>query len=123
MNFNEETKVSTDIKSILGIIIFSGISVWTYSTLVEKLNVHQTKLEIIEKDLTLNNDFRIKWPRGQLGDSPSDSKQFLLIDSLTGQFKEMQHVLQSMVYNKVILERMQKDMEKAQVDIQVLKDD
>ena len=64
------------------LIVIVAMGVWGYFGIVEKLNQHSTRLELMEKDLTENTDFRIKWPRGQLGSLPADSEQFMMIEDL-----------------------------------------
>jgi hypothetical protein len=88
----------------------------------EKLNQHATKLEIMEKDLTINTDFRIKWPRGLLGSLPADSEQFLLIEDLYKSTEKLQSAQEAGMHNTVNIERLQKDVEKILNDIEKLKD-
>ena len=97
------------------------------------MNRLETNTTLLEKDLTQaesaltadiekNNEFRIKWPRGEMGSLPADSEQFMLIEFLSGQVESLTNELQNMMNNKVNIERLQKDMEKALNDIEELKD-
>ena len=122
MKLSEETKVSTDLKSLIGIIFGVAIGVWAYFGIVEKLNKHSTRLELMESDLEKNTEFRIKWPRGQLGSLPADSEQFMLIEDLYKQVEKLQATQEMNMTNKVNIEFLQKQMEKALIDIEKLKD-
>jgi hypothetical protein len=82
MKINESSKVSTDIKSLISIITGVAVGVWAYFGIIETQNQLTNRLELMEKDLTENTEFRIKWPRGQLGSLPADSEQFMLIEDL-----------------------------------------
>jgi len=122
MKLSEETKVSTDLKSLIGIIFGVAVGVWAYFGIVEKLNKHSTRLELMESDLEKNTEFRIKWPRGQLGSLPADSEQFMLIEDLYKQVEKLQNTQEMNMTNKVNIEFLQKQMEKALIDIEKLKD-
>jgi succinate dehydrogenase/fumarate reductase flavoprotein subunit len=76
----------------------------------------------MEKDLTENTEFRIKWPRGQLGSLPADSEQFMMIEHMSGQVEKIETAMQDMMSNTVNIERLQKDVEKILSDIEKLKD-
>ena len=89
---------------------------------VEKLNQHGTTLQLMESDLEKNTEFRIKWPRGQLGSLPADSEQFMLIEDLYKQVEKLQATQEMNMTNKVNIEFLQKQMEKALEDIEKLKD-
>ena len=90
--------------------------------MVERLNQHSTRLELMEKDLTENTDFRIKWPRGQLGSLPADSEQFMMIEDLYKTTDKLNAHIESMALNKVNIEFLRKQMDKVLVDIEKLKD-
>ena len=122
MKLNEETKVSTDLKSLIGIIFGVAVGVWAYFGIIETLNKHSTRLELMESDLEKNTEFRIKWPRGQLGSLPADSEQFMLIEDLYKQVEKLQATQEMNMTNKVNIEFLQKQMEKALIDIEKLKD-
>ena len=88
----------------------------------EKLNQHSTQLEIMEKDLHLNTEFRIGWPRGLLGSLPADSEQFMLIEELYKQTDKLQVRVDSMLHNEVNIEALSKAVNKLQSDVEKLKD-
>ena len=90
--------------------------------IVEKLNQHSTRLELMEKDLTENTDFRIKWPRGQLGSLPADSEQFMMIEDLYKTTDKLNTHIESMALNKVNIQFLRKQMDKVLEDIEKLKD-
>jgi len=122
MKINESSKVSTDIKSLISIITGVAVGVWAYFGIIETQNQLTNRLELMEKDLTENTEFRIKWPRGQLGSLPADSEQFMLIEDLYKQVEKLQATQEMNMTNKVNIEFLQKQMEKALIDIEKLKD-
>ena len=122
MKINESSKVSTDLKSLISIITGVAIGVWAYFGIIETQNQLTNRLELMEKDLTENTEFRIKWPRGQLGSLPADSEQFMLIEDLYKQVEKLQATQEMNMTNKVNIEFLQKQMEKALIDIEKLKD-
>ena len=122
MKINESSKVSTDLKSLISIITGVAIGVWAYFGIIETQNQLTNRLELMEKDLTENTEFRIKWPRGQLGSLPADSEQFMLIEDLYKQVEKLQATQEMNMTNKVNIEFLQKQMEKALIDVEKLKD-
>tara|TARA_A100001201_G_scaffold66153_1_gene61955 strand:- start:67 stop:468 length:402 start_codon:yes stop_codon:yes gene_type:complete len=122
MKINEETKVSTDLKSLIGIIFGVAIGVWAYFGIIETLNKHSTRLELMESDLEKNTEFRIKWPRGQLGSLPADSEQFMLIEELYKQTEKLEKNQEMNMSNKLRIEFMEKQVVKMLSDIEKLKD-
>ena len=86
------------------------------------MNRIETQAILVQSDLIKNTEFRIKWPRGDLGTTPADSEQFMLLEFLSGQVESIQEQLENMMNNKVNIERLQKDMEKVLEDIEELKD-
>ena len=122
MKINETSKVSTDLKSLISIIGGVAVGVWAYFGIIETQNQLKNNIELMEKDLTENTEFRIKWPRGQLGSLPADSEQFMLIEDLYKQVEKLQATQEMNMTNKVNIEFLQKQMEKALIDIEKLKD-
>ena len=133
MKLSDNTAISMPMRNLLSILAAVAVGVWAYFGVIERLNNLETKSTLIEKDLNQaderltadiekNNEFRIKWPRGDLGSPPADSEQFMLIEFLSGQVEAIQKDLQNMMNNAVNIERLQKDMEKALSDIEKLKD-
>ena len=122
LNIGEEARVQMPMKTVASLIVIVAMGVWGYFGIVEKLNQHSTRLELMEKDLTENTDFRIKWPRGQLGSLPADSEQFMMIEDLYKTTDKLNAHIESMALNKVNIEFLRKQMDKVLVDIEKLKD-
>ena len=141
MKISDQTAVSMPMRNLLSIVAAVGIGIWAFFGVIERLNNLETKSTLAEKDLSSevqridkdieglingdiaqNNEFRIKWPRGDLGSPPADSEQFMLIEFLSGQVESLQQQLKGMMNNQVNIERLQTDMEKALSDIEKLKD-
>ena len=113
LNISEEAAVQMPMKTVASLIIIVALGTMGYFQMVEKLNQHSTRLELMEKDLTENTDFRIKWPRGQLGSLPADSEQFMLIEDLYKQVEKLQKAQEDGMHNKVNIEFLTKQLEKA----------
>ena len=122
LNIGEEARVQMPMKTVASLIVIVAMGVWGYFGIVEKLNQHSTRLELMEKDLTENTDFRIKWPRGQLGSLPADSEQFMMIEDLYKTVDKLSKHIESMALNKVNIEFLTKQMDKVLLDIEKLKD-
>ena len=122
LNIGEEAKVQMPMKTVASLIIIVALGTMGYFQMVEKLNQHSTRLELMEKDLTENTDFRIKWPRGQLGSLPADSEQFMMIEDLYKTTDKLNGHIESMALNKVNIEFLRKQMDKVLEDIEKLKD-
>ena len=122
MKISESTNVAMPIRNLISIIAAVAIGVWAFFGIQETLNRHATQLEIMDKDLTLNTEFRIGWPRGLLGSLPADSEQFMLIEELYKQTDKMQIRLDSMMHNEVNITALSKAVEKLQSDVEKLKD-
>ncbi len=141
MKISDNTSVAMPMRNLITIIGAVGVGVWAYFGVIERLNQLETSKEIMLKDIesqveridnditglvdgdiAQNNEFRIKWPRGDLGSPPADSEQYMLIEFLSGQVEAIQTQLESMMNNKVNITRLQTDMEKALGDIEKLKD-
>ena len=130
---SSESAVSIPMKNLIAIIGAVAVGVWAYFGVIERLNKLETNTTLLEKDLLQaeeglssdiekNNEFRIKWPRPDMGSLPADSEQFMLIEFLSGQVESIQKDLQNMMNNAVNIERLQKDMEKVLADVEKLKD-
>ena len=122
LNIGEEARVQMPMKTVASLIVIVAMGVWGYFGIVEKLNQHSTRLELMEKDLTENTDFRIKWPRGQLGSLPADSEQFMMIEDLYKTTDKLNKHIEDMALNKVNIEFLRKQMDKVLEDIEKLKD-
>ena len=141
MKISDNTSVAMPMRNLITIIGAVGVGVWAYFGVIERLNQLETSKEImlqdiesqveridndvkglVDGDIAQNNEFRIKWPRGDLGSPPADSEQYMLIEFLSSQVESIQEQLESMMNNKVNITRLQTDMEKALADIEELKD-
>ena len=122
LNISEEAAVQMPMKTVASLIIIVALGTMGYFQMIEKLNQHSTRLELMEKDLTENTDFRIKWPRGQLGSLPADSEQFMLIEDLYKQVEQLQKNQEMNMSNKIKIEFIEGQLKKALQDIEKLKD-
>ena len=122
MKISEEAAVQMPMKTVASLIALVAIGTWAYFGLHETLNAHSTKIELMEKDLVENTEFRIKWPRGQLGSLPADSEQFMMIEDLYKTTDKLNKHIESMALNKVNIEFLTKQMDKVLQDIEKLKD-
>ena len=122
LNISEEAAVQMPMKTVASLICMVAIGTWAYFGIIEKQNKLSTQVELMSKDLIENTDFRIKWPRGQLGSLPADSEQFMLIEDLYKQVEKLQVAQEDGMHNKVNIEFLQKQVEKLLQDVEKLKD-
>ena len=122
LSISDEAKVQMPMKTVASLIALVAIGTWAFFGIQEKLNTHATKLQIMEKDLEMNSEFRIKWPRGLLGSLPADSEQFMLIEELYKQMDKLQIRVDSMLHNEVNISALEKAVDKLQSDVEKLKD-
>ena len=122
LKISDEAKVQMPMKTVASLITLVAIGTWAYFGIIETQNRISTTLELMEKDLTENTEFRIKWPRGQLGSLPADSEQFMMIEDLYKTTDKLNKHIDSMSLNKVNIEFLRKQMDKVLMDIEKLKD-
>ena len=122
LDLSDNTAISMPVRNMLAIIGAVGIGVWSYFGITEQLNQHSTRLQLMENDLEKNTEFRIKWPRGEMGSLPADSEQFMLIEDLYGSVEKIEKNLEQNMTNKVNIEFLQKQVERMLEDIEKLKD-
>ena len=122
LKISEEAAVQMPMKTVASLIIIVALGTMGYFQMIERLNVADTRLQIMEKDLNENTEFRIKWPRGQLGSLPADSEQFMMIEDLYKSVEKMEQTQEMNMTNKVNIEFLRNQLEKALEDIEVLKD-
>ena len=122
LNIGEEVAVQMPMKTVASLIIIVALGTMGYFQIIERLNVADTRIQIMEKDLEENTEFRIKWPRGQLGSLPADSEQFMMIEDLYKTTDKLNKHIESMALNKVNIEFLRKQMDKVLDDIEKLKD-
>jgi uncharacterized protein HemX len=122
MQISEEAKVQMPMKTVISLIVIVGFGCMGYFQIVEKLNQHSTRLQLMENDLEKNTEFRIKWPRGLMGSLPADSEQFMLIENAYKDIEKIKQQLESGMHNKVNIEFLQKQVDKLLKDVEKLKD-
>ena len=122
LKISDEARVQMPMKTVASLIALVAIGTWAFFGIQEKLNQHSTQLQIMEKDLVENTEFRIKWPRGLLGSLPADSEQFMLIEELYKQMDKIQTRVDGMLHNEVNITALNKAVEKLQSDVEKLKD-
>ena len=122
LKIGEEQQVQMPMKTVASLIGIVAIGVWGYFGIVEKLNQHSTKLELMGSDLEKNTEFRIKWPRGEMGSLPADSEQFMLIEDLYKSTEKLIKNQEMNTSNKLRIEFMEKQINKMLNDIEKLKD-
>ena len=122
LNISEEAAVQMPMKTVASLIIIVALGTMGYFQIIERLNVADTRIQIMEKDLEENTEFRIKWPRGQLGSLPADSEQFMMIEDLYKTTDKLSEHIDNMALNKVNIEFLRGQMDKVLTDIEELKD-
>ena len=133
LDISDNTAISMPVRNMLAIIGAVAVGVWAYFGVLERITMLETKSQLAEKDLashverlendlTKNTEFRIKWPRGEMGALPADGEQFMLIEDLYKSVEKIENNLEQNMTNKVNIERLQKDVEKMLSDIEKLKD-
>ena len=122
LKISDEARVQMPMKTVASLISLVAIGPWAFFGIQEKLNQNATKLQIMEKDVVENTEFRIKWPRGLLGSLPADSEQYMLIEELYKQVDKIQIRVDGMMHNEVNIEALTKAVNKLQSDVEKLKD-
>jgi hypothetical protein len=122
ISISEEAAVQMPMKTVASLIIIVALGTMGYFQIVERLNIADTRIQLMEKDLEENTEFRIKWPRGQLGSLPADSEQFMMIEDLYKSTDKLQKHIENMALNKVNIEFLRGQMDKVLIDIEKLKD-
>ena len=122
LKISESAAVQMPMKTVASLITMVAIGTWAYFGLHETLNQHSTRLELMEKDLEENTEFRIKWPRGEMGSLPADSEQFMMLEDLYKSVDKINVQLEKMMNNRINIEFLQKQMDKVLIDIEALKD-
>ena len=122
LRISEEAAVQMPMKTVASLICMVAIGTWAYFGIIETQNKLSTEVELMSKDLTENTEFRIKWPRGQLGSLPADSEQFMMIEDLYKTTDKLNIHIENMALNKVNIEFLRKQMDKVLEDIEKLKD-
>ena len=122
LKISDEAKVQMPMKTVVSLIALVAIGTWAYFGIIETQNRVTTQIEIMNKDLEHNTEFRIKWPRGMLGSLPADSEQYMMIEDLYKSVDRLQKAIEDGLHNKVNIDFLTKQMNKVQSDIEKLKD-
>ena len=133
IDISDNTAVSMPVRNMLAIIGAVAVGVWAYFGVLERITMLETKTVLAEKDLnghierietelTANSEFRIKWPRGEMGTLPADSEQYMLIEDLYGSVEKLEKHIENMMNNKINIEFLKAQVEKMLNDIEKLKD-
>ena len=86
---DDNTRFAMPVRNLISLVVAVALGVWAYFGIIERLNKIETNLILVQSDLVKNTEFRIKWPRGDLGTTPADSEQFMLIEHLAGQLENL----------------------------------
>ena len=119
---SDSTEVSLPLRNMISLIAGASVATWAYFGIVERLNQIETQQTMMQADLEMNTEFRIKWPRGEMGALPADGEQFMLIEDLYKSVEKIEKNLEQNMTNKVNIEFLQKQVEKMLEDIEKLKD-
>jgi len=133
LDVSDNTAISMPMRNLLSIIAAVSVGVWAYFGVLERITMLETKTVLAEKDLdghierietelSANSEFRIKWPRGEMGTLPADSEQYMLIEDLYGSVEKIEKHIEGMMNNRINIEFLQKQVEKMLDDIEQLKD-
>ena len=122
LKIGEEQQVQMPMKTVASLIIIVAIGTMSYFQIIERINKADTRLELMEKDLEENTEFRIKWPRGEMGSLPADSEQFMMIEDIYKTVDKLIKNQEMNTSNKLRIEFMEKQVEKMLSDIEKLKD-
>ena len=120
MKISDNTAISMPMRNLISIVIAVAIGVWAYFGVIETLNKHSTTLELMSKDLEANSEFRIKYPRGELGQSSGEAELFMLVEHMAGLIEGMEEELKNMRNNKVNIDFLKEQVSKLQIDVEKL---
>ena len=120
MKISDKKAISMPMRNLISIVIAIAVGVWSYFGIVERLNKHQTTLELMSKDLEQNTEFRIKYPRGELGQSSGEAELFMLVEHMSGLLEDVEKELKSMRHNAVNIDFLKEQVAKLQKDVEKL---
>jgi len=120
LKISDEAKVQMPMKTVVSLIALVAIGTWAYFGIIETLNKHTTTLELMSKDLEANSEFRIKYPRGELGQSSGEAELFMLVEHLAGLIESMDEELKGMRNNKINIDFLKEQVSKLQEDVEKL---
>ena len=128
VDISDSTAISMPVRNMLAIIGAVAVGVWAYFGVLERITMLETKSVLTEKDINQhverleldvekNSEFRIKWPRGEMGSLPADSEQFMLIEDLYGSVEKIEKHIESMADNRINIDFLRKQVDKMMADI------
>ena len=120
LRISDEAKVQMPMKTVASLIALVAIGTWAYFRIIETLNKHTTTLELMSKDLEQNSEFRIKYPRGELGQSSGEAELFMLVEHMAGLIESMDEELKGMRNNKINIDFLKEQVSKLQIDVEKL---
>ena len=120
LKISDEAKVQMPMKTVASLIALVAIGTWAYFGIIETLNKHTTTLELMSKDLEQNSEFRIKYPRGELGQSSGEAELFMLVEHMAGLIESMDEELKGMRNNKINIDFLKEQVSKLQMDVEKL---
>ena len=122
LTISESAAVQMPMKTVASLIIIVALGTMGYFQIIERLNIADTKLELMNSDVEQNTEFRIKWPRGQMGSLPADSEQYMMLEDIYKTLDRITKHIDDMALNKVNIQFLTKQMDKVLNDIEKLKD-
>jgi hypothetical protein len=122
MKVSDNTNIQLPLRNLVSIIVAVAVAVWAYFGIIERLNTIETNGKLMISDVDENTEFRIKWPRGEMGSLPADSEQYLLIESNLVELEKITERVDAMMNNKVNIDRLIKDVDKLSTQLEILKD-
>jgi len=120
LNISESAAVQMPMKTVASLIALVAIGTWAYFGVIETLNKHSTQLELFQKDLEQNSEFRIKYPRGELGQSSGEAELFMLVEHIAGILEDVEEEMKGMRNNKINIDFLKEQVSKLQVDVEKL---
>ena len=120
LKISDEARVQMPMKTVASLIALVAIGTWAYFGIIETLNKHTTTLELMSKDLEQNSEFRIKYPRGELGQSSGEAELFMLVEHMSGLIESMDEELKGMRNNKINIDFLKEQTSKLQMDVEKL---
>ena len=121
-SLSDKTEIGLPLKNLIALLGITATSVWAYFGIIERLNNTETQSKLMIADVEKNTEFRIKWPRGEMGSLPADSEQFMLIEHIAGQIEKHEQQLESGMHNKVNIDFLKNQVEQLRADVEKLKD-
>ena len=118
LKISESAAVQMPMKTVASLITMVAIGTWAYFGLHETLNQHSTKIELMQKDLDQNSEFRIKYPRGELGQSAGEAELFMIVEHVSGLLEDVEEEIKGMRNNAVNIEFLKKRTEKLTEDVE-----